>query len=300
MTSLATEAFKVDQPKAVSSSPGPISGVGLGLRAPHYQTILNDLPTVPWFEALTDNYLNEGGYPLHFLERVASHYPLTFHGVGMSLGGTDPLDLNYLDKVKRLSNRFEPVYISDHLCWTAHGGLHSNDLLPLPYTEEAVKHVAKRIRQAQDYLGRRLLIENVSSYLSYQESAMSEAEFFVAVVEEADCDILCDINNIYVSAKNHQFDAKAYIDAVPASRVKEMHLAGFENQGDFLLDTHGYPVHEPVWELYQHALAHFGEVPTLIEWDSNIPEFSVLLEERRRAMSYWSEPVSSSSLVSTS
>lgn len=268
-------------------SPPDISGVGIGLRAPHYQTILETQPDVPWFEALTDNYLNDGGYPLHYLEKVREHYPLTFHGVGMSLGGTDPLDLSYLNKVKQLANRFDASYVSDHLCWTSKDSLHSNDLLPMPYTDEAVRHVAKRIQQAQEVLERRLLIENVSSYMSYQASEMSEAEFFAAVVEEADCDILCDINNIYVSAYNHGFDAKDYLKQVPPERVKEMHLAGFEDQGRFLLDTHGYPVHAPVWELYASAIERFGKVPTLIEWDSNIPSFDVLQAERQRALSYW-------------
>lgn len=266
-----------------------LSGVGLGLRAQHYQDILKSLPDIPWFEVLIDNYLYTDGYPLHYLEQVARHYPLSFHGVGMSLGGTEPLDNAYLDRLKRLITRFQPLHVSDHLCWTHHGGLHSHDLLPVPYTRDAARHVAERILSVQDYLGRRILLENVSSYMSYKESEMTEAEFYCEVVELADCDMLCDINNIYVSAYNHDFDAVSYLKSLPQARVREFHLAGFEDQGDYLLDTHGQAVHEPVWQLYQQAIAHFGPIPTLIEWDNNIPEFSRLLLERDKAMCFWPE-----------
>ena len=258
-------------------------GVGVGLRSPHYQTILEQQPAVPWFEVLIDNYMNEGGYPLYYLEQISEHYPLSFHGVGLSLGGLDTLDENYLARLKQLMERFQPELVSDHLCWTSHNGIHSNDLLPMPYTPEAVKHVAERIDAVQNYLGRRILVENVSSYMRYQCSEYSEAEFFAEVVETADCDILCDVNNIYVSASNHDFDPLLYLDKLPKERIKEMHLAGFEDQGSFLLDTHGEAVHEPVWELYVKALELFGPVPTLIEWDTNLPEFEILLSERAKA-----------------
>jgi uncharacterized protein len=262
-------------------------GVGIGLRSIHYQTILADRPDVPWFEALTDNYMNEGGYPLHYLEKIRAHYPITFHGVGLSLGGHDPLDIDYIRRLKDLRSRFEPIHFSDHLCWTSHNGRHSNDLLPMPYTQDAVRHIAERIDAVQNILGEKILVENVSSYLNYKMSDRSEAEFFAEVANESDCLILCDINNIYVSAKNHGFDAVDYLNLMPSNRITELHLAGYEDQGEYLLDTHGEAVHEPVWSLYEKALGLFGTIPTLLEWDTNIPEFSVLMQEQRRAKSYW-------------
>lgn len=267
-------------------------GVGIGLRAQHYQTLLNDLPAVPWLEALTDNYMNEGGLPLYYLEQVRSHYPLTFHGVGMSLGSTDPLDKTYLNKLKNLIGRFEPIHVSDHLCWSSFHGLHGNDLFPMPYTEEAISHISERILQVQEFLGQRILIENVSSYLSFKQSAMTEAEFLAEVVKRADCDLLCDVNNIYVSAQNHQFDAMDYLNRLPGDRIKEIHLAGFEDVGTHLLDTHGARVHDPVWDLYEETITRFGNIPTLIEWDTDIPEFSVLMEEREKAQKIMDASVS--------
>lgn len=258
-------------------------GVGIGLRSQHYQTIINEKPDVPWFEALTDNYMNEGGLPLYYLEQVRERYPITFHGVGLSLGSTDPLDLTYLGKLKNLISRFDPIHVSDHLCWSSVAGLHGNDLFPLPYTEAAAKHISERILSVQDFLGEQILIENVSSYLTYKQSHMAEAEFLADVVSRADCLLLCDVNNIYVSATNHRFDPLNYLDALPGDRIKELHLAGFEDVGTHLLDTHGARVHEPVWDLYQSVVDRFGEVPTLIEWDTDIPAFDVLLEERDKA-----------------
>lgn len=260
-----------------------ISGAGIGLRSKHYQTILKDLPEVPWFEALTDNYMNEGGLPLYYLEQVRSHYPITFHGVGMSLGSKDPLDLNYLKKLKQLAERFDPEHVSDHLCWSSLNGIHGNDLFPIPYTNEALSHIVSRIDQVQNFLGQRILIENVSSYVSYKHSAMSEAEFLAEVVKRADCHLLCDVNNIYVSAKNHQFDPIDYLNYLPQDRIKELHVAGYEDMGTHLLDTHGARVHEPVWALYEETIKRFGAIPTLIEWDTDIPEFSVLMDERETA-----------------
>ena len=263
-----------------------LSGVGIGLRATHYETILNSLPQVPWFEALTDNYMGRGGLPLHHLERVAEHYPITLHGVGLSLGSTDPLNTTYLKKLKQLCERFQPVLVSDHLCWSSVSNVHGHDLFPLPYTERAAKHIGDRIQAVQDFLGHRILVENVSSYLQYKESMQTEAEFLVDVIERADCNLLCDINNIFVSASNHNFDAQEYLELMPVDRVQEMHLAGYEDQGTHLLDTHGAKVHAPVWSLYERALQRFGQVPTLIEWDTNIPEFSVLMAERDKAAAY--------------
>jgi len=260
-----------------------ISGVGIGLRSKHYEYILEHQPDIPWFEALTDNYMGEGGQPLDYLEKIRHLYPMTFHGVGLSLGSTDPLDKYYLKRLKDRISQFQPSLVSDHLCWTSFDGIHGNDLFPMPYTEEAIKHLVERIDQVQNFLGHKILIENVSSYLSFQVDAMSEGVFLSEVAMRADCDILCDVNNIYVSAINHDLDPIAYLGDLPAERIKEMHLAGFEDQGTHLLDTHGSSVHEPVWELYQQALTLFGGIPTLIEWDTNIPEFEVLKQEQRKA-----------------
>ncbi len=262
---------------------GPIQGVGIGLRTPHYGVIQHDKPPVPWFEVLIDNYLGKGGSPLTHLEQVCRDYPVTFHGVGMSLGSTDPLNMDYLKRLKQLVERFEPACVSDHLCWISVGGHYAHDLLPLPYVKQVVDHVAERIQRVQDFIGRRILVENVSSYLTYRPSVMEEWEFLCRVVGAADCDILLDINNIYVSARNHGFDPMDYLRAVPVARVREFHLAGYEDQGEYLLDTHGSVVHAPVWALYRKALAHFGPVPTLIEWDNNIPAFGVLQAEAAKA-----------------
>ncbi len=260
-----------------------ITGAGVGLRSTHYQTILETLPEVPWFEALTDNYMGPGGLPHHYLERISTQYPITFHGVGLSLGSLDPLDDQYLRRLKALIHRYRPQLVSDHLCWSSFDGVHGNDLFPLPYSEEALRHIVQRIQQVQDYLGQRIVIENVSSYLTFQSSDMTEWAFLAEVVTEADCDLLCDVNNIYVSASNHGFDPLTYLKALPADRVREIHLAGYEDEGTHLLDTHGAPVHEPVWTLYAQAMALFGPVPTLIEWDTNIPDFAVLQQEAAKA-----------------
>jgi len=263
--------------------PTPLQGVGIGLRAEHYEFIERTRPEVPWFEVLIDNYLGKGGSVWQHLDTIRRDYPVSFHGVGLSLGGSEPLDRAYLARLRRAIGFFEPRQISDHLCWTSSHGYHSHDLLPLPYTEEAICHVASRIAEVQDCLGRPLLIENVSSYLQYRNSTLSEWDFLVAVAERADCPILLDINNIHVSACNHGFDAGQYLQAVPPARVREMHLAGYEDHGSHLLDTHSRAVQPPVWDLYEQALARFGPVPTLIEWDNAIPAFEVLQQEAQRA-----------------
>jgi uncharacterized protein len=261
-------------------------GFGVGLRRCHYTQILNEHPRIDWFEVISENFMVEGGRPLQVLEGVRSRYPIVMHGVSLSIGSVDPLNLEYLKQLAAIARRFEPAWVSDHLCWTSVGGRNVHDLLPLPYTEEAVHHVAGRIRQVQEILERTILIENVSSYLEFTSSCLSEIEFLSAVADEADCAILLDINNIFVNAFNHCFDPVRYIDLVPAERVVQFHLAGHSDHGAFLLDTHDHPIRPEVWNLYEHALGRFGCVPTLIEWDDNIPEFEVLAatadEARRR------------------
>ncbi len=264
----------------------PIRGAGIGLRTPHFSALQQDRPAIPWLEVPIDNYMIAGGQALQHLERIRRDYPITFHGVGMSLGSVDPLNQNYLRRLRQLMRRFQPAWLSDHLCWTSVDGRYLHELLPLPYVDEAIAHVSRRILQVQDFLGRRLLVENVSSYLQFTHSHMQEWEFLAAVAEAADCDILLDINNIHVSACNHRFDARHYLDALPLARVRELHLAGYEDCGTHLLDTHGAPVHEPVWVLYRQALARFGALPTLIEWDNAIPPLPLLQTEAARAQGY--------------
>ncbi|MCL4315853.1 MAG: DUF692 domain-containing protein [Gammaproteobacteria bacterium] len=261
----------------------PHLGFGLGLRTTHYQAILNERPAIDWFEVLSENYMVAGGKPLHFLDRIRAHYPVVMHGVSLSIGSADPLNKHYLRDLKALAGRVEPRWISDHLCWTGVQRKNMHDLLPLPYTEEALQHVVARIRQVQDFLGRRILIENVSSYLTYVDSALSEWEFLRAVAEAADCLLLVDINNIYVSAQNHQFDPVEYINALPAERVQQFHLAGHSYNGPMIIDTHDAPVIDPVWALYEHAVRRFGRVSTMIERDDNIPELPELIQELNHA-----------------
>ena len=260
-------------------------GYGLGLRTEYYDTILQNRPNVDWFEILTENYLVDGGKPVYFLDAIREQYPMVMHGVSLSIGGTDPLDMNYLAQLQRLAQRVQPCWISDHLCWTAQGGHNLHDLLPLPYNEDAIKHVAGRVRQVQDFLGRQILLENVSSYVTYQHSEMSEWEFYKAVVEEADCLMLLDINNIYVSARNHHFEPLQYLNAMPKQRVQQMHLAGHTDCGDYVIDTHDHPVVDPVWRLYAEALKRFGPVSTMIERDDHFPPFEELMGELNQARS---------------
>jgi uncharacterized protein (UPF0276 family) len=258
-------------------------GFGLGLRVEHYAEIFNGHPSVDWFEALTENYLVPGGRPLHNLMSVRERFPVAMHGVSLSIGSTTPLDLGYLSQVKALANRVQPVWISDHLCWTGVNGKNLHDLLPLPYTEEALAHVVARVRAVQEILGRRILLENVSSYLAFHDSRMTEWEFLAAVAREADCLILLDVNNVYVSSVNHEFDPLAYLDGIPGERVQQIHLAGHERHGDYLIDSHDQPVPDAVWSLYQEALRRYGHVPTTIERDANIPPLAELEAELRIA-----------------
>jgi uncharacterized protein (UPF0276 family) len=257
----------------------PWLGYGLGLRTAHYEAVLNESPDVDWFEVISENYMVDGGKPLYYLDRVRSLYPVVMHGVSLSIGGTDPLDRDYLRRLKELADRIEPHWISDHLCWTGFAGKQLHDLLPLPYTEEAVAHVADRVQQVQEFLGRRILLENVSSYITYRHSAMSEWEFLRAVAERADCLILLDVNNIYVSAMNHGFDPSAYVLGIPPERVYQFHLAGHSHNGDIIVDTHDHSVVDPVWELYAQAVRRFGRVSTMIERDADIPPLADLLAE---------------------
>jgi hypothetical protein len=263
----------------------PFLGVGVGLRTAHYAHILapETRLEIDWFEAISENYMVPGGRPLRILEEVRALRPLVLHGVSLSIGSTDPLDLDYLDRLAATARRFEPRWLSDHLCWTGTGGHQSHDLLPLPCTEGALAHVIERTRRVQDRLGRRIALENPSSYLAYRHDAMPEHEFLVRVAEGADCGILLDVNNVFVSAHNHRFDARAYLDSIPPERVFQIHLAGHSVEGGLLVDTHDHPVREEVWALYAHALARLGPVSTLIEWDDRIPEFAELEAHAARA-----------------
>jgi len=259
--------------------------VGIGLRAPHYAQLLEQRPALGFVEAHSENYFGEGAAPLAWLERIRALYPLSLHGVGLSLGSADPLDEAHLGNLAGLVRRFEPVLVSEHLSWSSLGGRHANDLLPLPLTEEAVAHVSARIRQAQDRLGREILVENISSYVRLGDSAMPEWAFVSAVAREAGCRLLLDVNNIFVNAANHGFDPDHYVDAIDPALVGEIHLAGFERTPAALVDTHGSPVAEEVWNLYARARARFGARPTLIEWDTDLPALDVLLAEAARARS---------------
>jgi uncharacterized protein (UPF0276 family) len=261
----------------------PFLGFGVGLRRPHYAYVLENWPAMDWFEVISENFMVAGGRPLQVLERVREHYPIVLHGVSMSLGSTDQLNRDYLRDLALLARRFEPAWVSDHLCWTGVGGHNLHDLIPLPYTEEAVRHVVGRIRQVQEILERRILVENVSSYMEFSVSTLNEWEFLAAVAEEADSGILLDINNIYVSAFNHRFDPLVYIEAIPVNRVAQFHLAGHSDHGAYLLDTHDHPVCEEVWSLYEYAVRRFGEVSTLIEWDDHIPQFAELAATAEQA-----------------
>ena len=270
----------------------PSLGFGVGLRRQHYSHVLDEHPAVDWFEVISENFMVEGGRALEVLEAVREHYPIAMHGVSMSIGSTDPLNRQYLRQLQDLARRFEPAWISDHLCWTGVGGRNLHDLIPLPYTEEAIRHVSARIRQVQETLERPMLIENVSSYMAFTDSTMTEWEFISAIAEQADCGILLDINNIFVSAFNHRFDANEYIDAVPAERVVQYHLAGHSDHGTYLLDTHDHPIRDEVWALYERAARRFGDVATIIEWDDNIPEFAVLASASERARTIFNKVTS--------
>lgn len=260
-----------------------LQGYGLGLRPQHYPEILGaDRPadkTVDWFEIISENYMEAGGAPRANLMAIREDFPMVMHGVSRSIGSVDPLDMDYLSKLKALADTVEPALISDHLCWTGVHGRNAHDLLPLPMTEETVDHVAGRVRQVQDFLGRQILLENTSTYVTFEEDEMPEWEFLTEIVTRADCGILLDVNNIFVSAFNHGFDAEDYLRGIPLNRVGQIHLAGHEHNGDHIVDTHDAPVPEGVLKLYEQAVAKLGEVPTMIERDANIPPLAELLRE---------------------
>lgn len=273
-------------------------GFGLGLRPDHYPDFLAaPLPGAPdtrpsnrdatkrvdWLELISENYLVPGGKPLAMLDAIRADYPVALHGVSLSIGSTDPLDRDYLARLKALAARCEPMWVSDHLCWTGVGGRNSHDLLPLPYSEEALRHIVTRVRQVQDSLGRRILLENVSSYVEFRDSTLTEWDFLAAVAQAADCDLLLDVNNIYVSSVNHGYDPIAYLDALPAARVRQIHLAGHSDHGDYIVDTHDAPVCDAVWTLYGEAVRRFGSVATMIERDDHIPALAELVAELDRA-----------------
>ena len=267
----------------MKSSPAPLAGAGIGLRAPHVRQVLSERPAVPWLEIHSENYYVDGGSALATLTRIRADYPLSLHGVGMSLGSADPLDRAHLTKLARLIERTEPALVSEHLCWSGISGRILNDLLPLPYTEEALVHVCARVAEVQDYLGREILVENVSTYLAFADATIPEWEFVAAVARRTGCKLLCDVNNIYVNAMNHGFDADTYLAALPREAIAEIHLAGFDASGPCLIDTHGAPVAPDVWALYRRAIARFGPLPTLIEWDTDIPPLATLLAEAATA-----------------
>jgi uncharacterized protein (UPF0276 family) len=258
-------------------------GHGIGLRSKHYGRFLEERPPVDWVEAISENHLSPGGRPNAVLEKVRRDAPVVLHGVSLAIGSVDPLDPRLLTGLRELVRRIEPAYVSDHLCWGRHAGRYAHDLLPLPFTEEALRLVIERAIQVQDVLQRQILLENVSSYVQFEESTMTEWDFLKAVAEGADCGILLDVNNVYVSARNHGFDPLAYLDGIPPERVGQFHLAGHSDKGSYLLDTHDAEVPDPVWDLYRAALRRFGRVPALVEWDDHIPPLEEVIAQSERA-----------------
>ena len=273
-------------PASVNCDPIP-ARAGIGLRSQHHESILAANPRPAWIEAHTENYFHAGGPAVRALERARELYPLSLHGVGLGLGSADPLDREHLGRIRTAVHRLEPALVSEHACWAHVDGQHYNDLLPLPYTEEAVAHLSARVREVQDFLGRQLLIENLSAYVSFAASQLSEGEFLAAVVERSGCGLLLDVNNAYVNASNLGLDLDAFFDAVPPRAVQEIHLAGHSRRRvggrELLIDDHGSAVCADVWALYAHAIRRFGPVPTLIEWDNDVPALDVLLAEAARA-----------------
>jgi uncharacterized protein (UPF0276 family) len=258
-------------------------GCGVGLRTEHYDVITSEWPSVDWFEAISENFMDSGGRPLQVLEAVRRRYPVALHGVSLSIGSADPLNQTYLERLKALSDRIQPVSVSDHLCWTGVSGENLHDLLPLPHTEETITHVVSRVQQVQEFLGRRILLENISTYVTYRHSEMPEWEFLVQIAKRSGCGLLLDLNNIYVNARNHQFSPFEYLRAIPGEFVEQFHLAGHTDMGGYLFDTHSRPVIDEVWALYREALTRYGPVSTMIEWDEDIPPFPQLAGEAAKA-----------------
>lgn len=267
----------------------PDLGIGIGLRTVHYPHILETWPSVDFFEVLSENYMDTGGRPLWVLDQVAERYPIVLHGVSMNIGSADPLDREHLSKLKALAARTRARWLSDHLCWTGVAGRNTHDLLPLPLNEESLRHVAARVKAVSEILERPLMLENASTYAEFTSSSMPEWEFFGRLMEEADCGMLLDVNNVYVSSYNHGFDPKAYVDAIDPSRVTQYHLAGHTNKGTHIIDTHNDHVIDPVWDLYRRSVARTGNVATLLEWDADIPEFDVVHGEALKARAHRSQ-----------
>ncbi|MDX1949357.1 MAG: DUF692 domain-containing protein [Rickettsiales bacterium] len=258
-------------------------GFGLGLRASHYDYILQNKPKIDWFEIITENYIDSHSGYIEFLQDIRELYPLVMHGVSLSIGGFDKINFEYLKKVKNLAEKINPEWISDHLCYTGFNNINTHDLLPIPYNKQMLSHIAERIKIVQDYLERNIILENPSSYIEFENSTMSEHQFLAELAEKADCGLLLDVNNVFVSSFNHKFDAKKYIDFIPAERIVQIHLAGHTNKGDVIIDTHDNFVIDKVWDLYQYATHQKGRISTMIEWDNNIPLFEVLESELLKA-----------------
>ena len=264
----------------------PNLGIGLGLRTAHYGAILETKPAVDWFEILSENYMRTQGRPLDFLEQISAAYPVVMHGVSLSIGSTDPLDKEYLSELRALRDRCGARWVSDHLCWTGVAGKNTHDLLPMPYTEEALAHVVARTRAVQDFLGAPLALENPSSYAEFAGDSMREWEFLGRLAEEADCALLLDVNNVYVSSRNHGFDPLTYLDAIPFDRVVQCHVAGHTDHGTHIIDSHIGPVIDPVWQLLAEAQRRSQGIPVLLEWDAEIPSFEETHAEALRARAY--------------
>jgi len=264
---------------AVPDVTWPQLGFGAGLRAEHYEDILAGAAGADWFEAISENYMDTRGRPVAVLEAVRRDYPIALHGVSLSIGSTDPLDFDYLTELKKLIDRIDPAIVSDHLCWSGHAGNPLFDLLPLPFTEECLDHLAQRVTAVQEFLGRRILLENPSTYFGFAHSTIPEAEFLAALAERSDCGVLLDVNNVYVSSVNLDFDPYSYLDAIPADRVGQIHLAGFTDMGTHLFDTHSRPVSAQVWQLYAYTIETLGSFSTMVEWDDDIPEWERLVGE---------------------
>lgn len=275
----------------------PFLGHGLGLRVEHYAHVTAERPAVDWFEVISENFMVRGGNPRRVLEQVRAHYPIVMHGVSLSIGSVDPLNRTYLKELAELARQVEPAWVSDHLCWGSIGGHYAHDLLPLPYTRETLTHVADRVLRVQDHLKRRLVLENVSSYVTFVESEMTEWEFLAELVRHTDCGLLVDINNIFVSAHNHNFDPLDFFAALDPSAIAQIHLAGHRTEGNLLLDTHDHPVRDEVWQLYRNAIERWGNISTLIEWDDQLPDFARLDQERTRAQSI-AQSISSTTVTS--
>ncbi|MEV0373339.1 DUF692 domain-containing protein [Streptomyces sp. NPDC050636] len=272
-------------PQRTTAYPLPESdvGFGLGLRTPHLRHVLTHWPQVDWFEIISENFMDSGGYPRYALDRIAERYPVVMHGVSLSIGSTDPLDRDYLARLRRLATATGARWVSDHICWTGVAGLNTHDLLPVPFTEESLAHMVRRVRAVQDFLERPLVLENPSSYAEFTGSEMSEWEFVSRLADESGCGLLLDVNNVYVSSVNHGFDPEAYVRALPHDRVVQIHLAGHTHLGTHIVDTHDRPVADPVWRLYRLATSLTGPVATLLEWDDRIPAFPELLDELAKA-----------------